>query len=252
MSESSSRVVVVTGGGQGLGRATAIAFSAAGYDVAVIGRTASKLEETVAVLGGRGLSVIADVTQPDQVRRAFSEIVAAFGGVDVLINNAASYSPFRFETAADDDIGRMISQSLVAPMYCIREALPLMRRRGAGDIVNISSQSADTPQPFMIVYGAAKAAIEALGRGLRNELRGEPYRIVTFQVGVIANSTVDPNWLRQKEDYLAALERSGIGPLFTFPGASPESLAASIVHVVSAPRDIYLETVVARGTGISP
>src|ERR1700722_17695349 len=112
MSES-RRVAVVTGGGQGLGRAIAIAFGAAGYDVAVIGRTSAKLEETVAMLGGRGISVVADLTSPNEVRAAFATIVESLGGVDVLVNNAANYVPFRFESASDHEITGMIAQSLL-------------------------------------------------------------------------------------------------------------------------------------------
>jgi meso-butanediol dehydrogenase / (S,S)-butanediol dehydrogenase / diacetyl reductase len=206
------------------------------------------LEETVDMLSGHGIRVVADLTDPNQVRAAFATVVKTFGGVDALINNAASYSPFPFEEATDDEISGMIAQSLVAPIYCMREVLPLMRRRGMGDIVNISSQSVDTPQPFMIIYAAAKGAIETLSRGLRNEYRGEPFRFITFQIGVVANSLIDPKWSRQRDRYIEAVERCGLDKTFIVPGASPQSLAASIVHAVTAPRDISIQLIEARGT----
>jgi NAD(P)-dependent dehydrogenase (short-subunit alcohol dehydrogenase family) len=247
MNESGKRVVVVTGGGQRLGRAIALAFGAADFDVAVIGRTAAKLDETVDMLSGRGIGVVADLTDPNQVRAAFATIVKSFGGVDALINNAASYTPFPFEEATDDQITGMIAQSLLAPIYCTRESLPLMRRRGMGDIVNISSQSVDTPQPFLVVYAAAKGGLEILARGLRNEYRGQPFRFITFQIGTVAGTHIDPNWTL-KDRFNEALERSGLDRTFIAPGASAQSLAASILHAVTAPRDVCIQSVEARGT----
>ena len=242
------RVAVVTGGGQGLGRETALAFSRAGHDVVIIGRTASKLEAVAAQMAGRCLPLVADLTDPDQVRAAFGRIGDTFGGIDVLVNNAASYRPFPFDTATDKDVIDMVSLSLLAPIWCTREALPLIRQRRLGDIVNISTQSVDFPQPLMIVYAAAKAALETLSRGLRYELVDEPIRVMVFQLGVVAGTQPEPDWLALQDRYVDGVTRAGIDRMFVFPGAEPSSIAASIVHAVTAPRDIYLETVVVRGT----
>ncbi|MAG34260.1 MAG: hypothetical protein CL908_25560 [Deltaproteobacteria bacterium] len=249
MSSRGSRVAVVTGGGQGLGRAIALALDRAGLDVAVLGRTRAKLDETVAMMSGRGMALVADHGDPDQVRTAFGEIAKALGGVDVLINNAASYSPFRVAEARDEQISDIMMNSLMGPIYCIRESIPLMKARGAGDIVNISSQSVETPQPYMTVYAAAKAGLETLSRGLRYELKGEPIRITTFQVGVISDTVENEDWEPDRRAKIhEAFDASGVGPLFIYPGSSSESLAASVAHVVTAPRDVCLQHVEVRGT----
>jgi NAD(P)-dependent dehydrogenase (short-subunit alcohol dehydrogenase family) len=241
------RVVAVTGAGQGLGRAIAVAFSDAGFDVALFGRTQSKLDAAATLLKGRSLSVVADLTAPDQVRAGFARMVEALGGLDVLVNNAGGFVPFPIDLGTDDEILNIVQQNFLAPIYCIREAIGLMRARGAGDIVNITSQSAQTPQPHMIVYGAAKAGVEALSRGLRAELRGEPIRVMTLQPGVIAGTELDPAWADRMQAYAAAQAKGGMEKTFAFPGASPQSIAAAIVHAVCAPRDICLQTIEARG-----
>ena len=248
MSTDEGRVAVVTGGGQGLGRAVALALDSAGLDVAVIGRTRSKLEDTVAMTSGRSMAVVADLGDPEQVRAAFHEIVEALGGVDVLINNAASYSPFRVDEASDEQLSDMMTNSLLGPIYCIRESIPLMKARGAGDIVNISTQSVESPQPYMTVYAAAKAGLETLSKGLRYELKGEPIRITAFQVGVIADTIDDEDWEPARRAQIhEAFDASGVGPLYVYPGSSAQSLANSVAHIVTAPRDVCLQYVEARG-----
>jgi NAD(P)-dependent dehydrogenase (short-subunit alcohol dehydrogenase family) len=247
MSQQAQRVAAITGAGQGLGRALAIAFSRGGYRVALIGRTLAKLEQTQSLLSGPSLLVTADLRVSAQVRSAFARIEAECGGLDVLINNAGSYSSFRFDQATDEEIHDAVNQNLIAPMWCIREAIPLMKRRGVGDIVDISTQSVDTPQPYMIVYAAAKAGLEALTRGLRNEFYGEGIRFLTVTLGVIADSVIDPKWFELKDAYLAALKRCGLEQTFVFPGATSESIAASVLHAIAAPRDIYLQQIDVRG-----
>jgi NADP-dependent 3-hydroxy acid dehydrogenase YdfG len=249
------RAALVTGAGQGLGRAVALALDAAGIAVAAVGRTRSKLDETVAQMEGRGLAVAADITDPDQVRRAFSEAEAAFGGVDVLVNCAAAYSPFPFPEASDAEITDMIAQSLTSAMFCMREAIAAMRRRGGGDIVNISTQSVEMPQPLMAVYGAAKAGVETLSQGLRWELKGEDFRFIICQIGIVAGTLIDeskPGFARHGAQAWALWEKTGIAQMYALPGTSPEGIAAAIVHAVTAPRDVYIQTLRLRGTELDP
>jgi NAD(P)-dependent dehydrogenase (short-subunit alcohol dehydrogenase family) len=180
------------------------------------------------------------------VRGAFATVERVFGGLDVLINNAGGFVPFPIERATDEDIARIIGQNLTLPIYCLREAIPLLRKREAGDIVNISSQSADTPQPHMIIYGAAKAGLEAISQGLRYELKGEPIRVTTLQPGVIQKTDFDPAWADRRESFRAAMNKAGLADTFIFPGSSAHSIAAAVVHAVTAPRDISFETIKVR------
>ena len=148
---SAPKVAIITGGGQGLGRGIAIALSAAGFRVAVLGRTLSKLEATAELCAGECLPLACDLIDPDQVRAAFAKVIEAYGRLDVLVNNAASYAAFDLTLARDDQIVDVVTQSLIAPIFCSRQAVIEMRKVGGGDIVNISTQSVLTPQPTMIV-----------------------------------------------------------------------------------------------------
>ena len=245
------KVAVVTGAGQGLGQATALALANAGMDIALVGRTRSKLEDTAAMLSCAYEIVTADLSDGRQVAGAFAQIMDAMGRVDVLINNAAIYSPFRLDTASDKQIESMIANSLTGPVFCLREAINCIRAGGrGGDIVNVTSQSVQMPQPYMVLYSAAKAALETMSRGLCNELRGEPFRITNFSVGVIRSDEASHIWTSPEfmEEVTGAFVKSGVAPFFTMPGATPASLAKAIVHAVTAPADIHLEQIDARGS----
>ncbi|MFC3173687.1 SDR family oxidoreductase [Novosphingobium bradum] len=245
------KVAVVTGAGQGLGRALAIALSEAGFKVALLGRTLAKLEATAALCPGECLPLSCDLIDPDRVREAFARIVARFGRVDVLVNNAASYAAFPLDGATDSQIIDVVHQSLVAPMFCAREAIARMRATG-GDIVNISTQSVISPQPLMIVYAAAKGGLEIFSRGLRNELRGENIRVLTVQLGVVAGTVVDDLAEDVRERYGQALRNAGLDRAFVFPGSEPADIAASVVHAVTAPRTTIIEDIVIRGLDQGP
>jgi NAD(P)-dependent dehydrogenase (short-subunit alcohol dehydrogenase family) len=241
------KVAIVTGGGQGLGRGVAIALSQAGYRVAVLGRTLTKLETTAQLCAGECLPVVCDLIDADQVRSAFATVVQIFGRLDVLVNNAASYAAFDLTEARDAQIVDVVTQSLIAPMFCARQAVIEMRKVGGGDIVNISTQSVLTPQPTMIVYSAAKGGLDVFSQGLRNEFRGENIRVLTVQIGVVADSALDTSDPEGAAKYMAGLQRAGLEKAFVFPGSSPADIAASIVHAVCAPRNTAIEDIVIRG-----
>ena len=242
-----SKVALVTGGGQGLGRGIAIALSQAGFRVAILGRTLAELEATALLCDGPCLPVACDLTDPDQVRSAFDRVVDGLGRLDVMVNNAASYAAFDLTESRDDQIVDVVTQSLIAPMFCARQAVIEMREIGGGDIVNISTQSVLTPQPTMIVYSAAKGGLDVFAQGLRNEFRGENIRVLTVQVGVVANSTLDTADPEGAAKYAAGLAKAGLEKAFVFPGSTPADIAAAIVHAVTAPRNTVIEDIVIRG-----
>lgn len=247
MTSGGSRIAIVTGAGQGVGRAVAIALADAGADVVAVGRTQAKLDSTLAAMSRPGLAFAADLKNPDAVRDLFACVMARCGGLDVLVNCAAEYRPFRLDEATDDQITGMIANSLTSTLFCIREAIPLLRRRGRGDIVTISSQSATLPQPFMLVYGGAKAALEAISQGLRFELSGEDLRIMTCQIGVVADTVPKEGFAQERARMRDLWRRTGVGPMYAYPGSRAEDVAAAVLHAIDMPRSSYLETIVLRG-----
>jgi meso-butanediol dehydrogenase/(S,S)-butanediol dehydrogenase/diacetyl reductase len=139
------KVAVVTGAAAGLGREIAASLARDGALVAILGRNADRLRQTAAELGLNVIAVACDIRDPVQVSGAFAKATATFGGVDILVNNAATYTPFLLEDASDGDLRATFDTNVIGPAFCIRAAVPAMRARGGGDIVNISSESVRHP-----------------------------------------------------------------------------------------------------------
>lgn len=176
-----SKVIVITGAGVGLGRALARQFVADGHSVALLGRTVSKVEAVAEELGDVALAVGCDVGQPDSVRNAFAAIEERFGRVDVLINNAAIFEPFKLADASDQQILGAVATNVAGPMLCARSAIPLM---GPGShIINVTSESVDMPFPHFSVYQSTKAGTERLSKSLAQELAADGIRVSTVRAG---------------------------------------------------------------------
>jgi len=229
----------------GLGRATAIALSKAGYEIAVVGRTLSKLEETASIIGGRSLPIQAELTRPDEVRTAFAKIDSAFGRLDALVNNAAAYRLCLMETVTDAQVDEVIDGTLKAPIYCIREAISRMRAVGGGDIVNVSSETLRLPAPYLLLYAAAKAGLECLTDGLRGELKGANIRFMVFQAGTMTESssaTGAEDHPELSKGFMDAFIGGGFAPHYT-AGVTPQSMAATIAHMITAPKEAIIDLV---------
>jgi NAD(P)-dependent dehydrogenase (short-subunit alcohol dehydrogenase family) len=183
---------VVTGASRGLGRAISEALAAQGACVAMLARGEAELRHAAASITN-ALPIACDLTDPNAVRAAFATIERRLGGADILINNAAVANPQPVEEA-DDRLAQLdVATNILAPLYCMRSAIASMRRRGRGDIINISSESVHTPYPFLSLYAATKAALETLTAGLQAELRGSNIRVAVFRSGRVAG-TISRDW----------------------------------------------------------
>jgi NAD(P)-dependent dehydrogenase (short-subunit alcohol dehydrogenase family) len=184
MAELEGRTALVTGASRGIGAAIARRFAAEGARVAITARTLDShdhlpgsLHETAAWIearGGRVEPIVADLADPDQLERIVEEATAAFGPIDILVNNAAAalYGPFEAVSTKRFQIGMNVN--VYAPWRLSQLVLPPMRQRREGWILNISSKSAVWPEgppwkPFdatNILYGSSKAALERMTVGL--------------------------------------------------------------------------------------
>jgi meso-butanediol dehydrogenase/(S,S)-butanediol dehydrogenase/diacetyl reductase len=178
-----SKVIVITGAGVGLGRALARAFIEDGHSVALLGRTAAKVEAVAEELGDRAMAVGCDVASPESVRTAFAAIAEKHQRVDVLINNAAIFEPFKVVDASDEQIFSAVTTNVAGPMLCAREAIPLMGR--GAHIINVSSESIELPFPHLSVYRSTKAAVERFSNCLMIELDPEGIRVTTVRAGAM-------------------------------------------------------------------
>jgi len=150
--------VVVTGGSRGIGRATALAFAAAGANVSICARGAEKLRQTEAELkahGGKTHGASCDLADGAQVARYVADAGAALGGIDVLVNNASGFG------SSDDEAGwaKSIDVDLMASVRASHAAIPLIERAGGGSIVHISSIAGLHSSARIAPYGAVKAAL---------------------------------------------------------------------------------------------
>ncbi|WP_052745232.1 SDR family oxidoreductase [Streptomyces sp. WM6386] len=221
MSALVGRTALVTGASQGVGRALSRALADAGARVGLLARPSPALDEAAKELGERGLPLPADLCDPDDVRAAFATVRREFGGLDYLVNNAATARPHRVEDSDDVSLDREIGTNLLGPLYTVREAVPLLRRSDVAHIVNLSSESTADPFPFLLVYAATKSALETLTRGLAHELRPDGIRCTLLRVGQTATGFKDDWDPEQLEKALHAWTVGGFRARVS--GAAPQS-----------------------------
>jgi NAD(P)-dependent dehydrogenase (short-subunit alcohol dehydrogenase family) len=179
-----SKVAVVTGGGSGIGRATALALLRDGWSVVVAGRRADALNETIAG-AANALAVPTDVTDSASVRTLFDQTVTTFGRVDLLFNNAGTGAPpIPLEDLTDEQWRRVIDSCLTGAFFCTREAVRVMKAQEprGGRIINNGSISAHTPRPNSAPYTAAKHAITGLTKS--TSLDGRSFGISCGQIDI--------------------------------------------------------------------
>jgi NAD(P)-dependent dehydrogenase (short-subunit alcohol dehydrogenase family) len=186
----STPVALITGAGRGIGRATAIELSRHGYQLALISRTPSELDETARLAGG-GEVIAQDVSAPGAAARLVASVVERFGRIDAVVH-CAGVAPARSIAEMSDEEWRLvIDTNLSAAFYLCRAVWRLFERQEGGVIVNVSSAAARDPFPGFAAYGAAKAAINVFGLSAARE--GAPAGI---RVHTIAPGAVETKMLR--------------------------------------------------------
>jgi NAD(P)-dependent dehydrogenase (short-subunit alcohol dehydrogenase family) len=240
----SGRVALVTGAGHGFGRAIAARLAAAGARVAVHYRAsrdgALAVVAEIRARGGEARAVAGDLTRDDDAARVFAEALEAFGGLDLLVNNAGSYplAGFLDVTAAQwDDV---VGANLKSAMLCTQAAARTMIRGGGGAIVNVSSISAFRPSLDLVHYSAAKAALEMLTRSSAVELGPRGIRVNAVAPGVVWREGIEEAWPEGVSAYRAKAPLGRIG--------QPEDVADACLFLASpAARWITGTTLVVDG-----
>jgi len=187
------KTIVITGAGAGLGSALARRFAGEGETVILLGRTYSKVQKLAEELGGPAFAVECDVSDPDSVRKAFAAIAERHPKIDVLINNAAIYEPFTIAEARDDQIQTIINTNLAGPIYCSREAIPMMEK--GAYIIHVGSEVIVEPFAMLSLYQCTKAGLERLSETMVKELTPLGIRVTTVRAGkMISEDKSAPNW----------------------------------------------------------
>jgi meso-butanediol dehydrogenase/(S,S)-butanediol dehydrogenase/diacetyl reductase len=223
-----SRVALVTGGGTGIGRATALALAADGFSVVVFGRREEPLAAVAAETGG--LAVVGDHCVPEDAARAVATAVEAFGGLHVVVNNAGVIRRnLRLHEVDVELWDELIALNLRGPYLVLHAALPeLLRADGDRCIVNVSSTLAVKPAPGIAPYAAAKGALISLTRALALEYAGDGIRcnvVLPASVKTALARTDRPNFDEIEGTMAAGYPLGRLG--------EPADVAAAIRYLVS-------------------
>ena len=199
-------VVIVTGAGRGIGRWVARSYAREGARVVVAERDETSGRETVELIiaeGGTARFIHTDVGIPDQIVRLMDETIRAFGGVDVLVNNAGfgrGASPYDLSVRDWDEV---IAVNLRGTFLCAREAARVMRQQGGGAIVNIASTRALMSEPDSEAYAASKGGIVALTHALAASLAPDRIRVNCISPGWIETGKYEALGEREHEQHFS-------------------------------------------------
>ncbi|NEO87072.1 MAG: SDR family oxidoreductase [Spirulina sp. SIO3F2] len=233
MSASSSpQRAIVTGASSGIGRATAIAFAQAGIDVALVSRSADKLQTVAAeiqALGGQAKAYPIDLANLPAIRQAITAVVADFQPIDILVNNAGmGYTGFLSDTPLQD-WQQVLDLNLTSALECTLGVLFHMRDRHKGIIINVASIAAKTPFPGWGAYSVSKAGLVAFSKTLAAEERANGIRVVAFCPGAVNTPIWDTDTVQADFNRAAML--------------TPEIVAQSILHTVLLPEQAVVEDI---------
>ncbi len=188
------RVVIITGGSEGVGAAVARRFAGAGARLVLAARGREKLERFAAELSGtRVLTVPMDVADEAACSELFRTVERELGAVHVLVNNAGYHRRGPVEAVEAADLGRMIDVNLRAPIVLSRLALPYLRKAGGGAIVNVASLAGRTPLPGAATYCASKFGLRAFTFALAEELAGSGIKVAAVSPGPIDTGFIMAN-----------------------------------------------------------
>jgi NAD(P)-dependent dehydrogenase (short-subunit alcohol dehydrogenase family) len=184
------KIALVTGGSRGLGRTMATALAQAGADVAITARTLASCEEPAAAIaeatGRRCKGFAAEVTSIDDVQRLADDVETAFGGIDVLVNNAGTNIRGQVDQLSEADWDSVIDTNLKGPFLCARAIGPRMVKRGWGRVINMGSTLSVIALPGRAPYASSKAGVMNLSRVLALEWAGTGVTVNTICPGPFA------------------------------------------------------------------
>ena len=178
------KIALVTGGGTGIGAAIAALFVREGAEVVISGRTAERLTDAASTMGAH--PIVADVAQEEAVAALFLQIAQRFGGVDVLVNNAGITGPVARAEALDlAEWDATMASNVRGTILCIKYAVPQMRQRGGGSIVNMSSLMGLRGYPMRSAYTASKFAVLGITEAVAQEVGVDNIRVNALCPGAV-------------------------------------------------------------------
>ncbi|MGD1915458.1 MAG: SDR family oxidoreductase [Phycisphaerales bacterium] len=239
MSDSIGKTVVITGASSGIGESTARKLASAGANIVAVARRKSRLDSLVADIeasGGKAIAVEADVTSLEDMQRAAKAAVDTFGGLDVWVNTAGVMPLSPVEMNRIDEWTWMVDVNINGVLNGVAAAQPIMRERGSGQFINVSSVAGHLVFPGAAVYCATKFAVRALSEGIRMESDGS-IRVTNISPGAIKTELAD---------HIAVPEVKEGVKQFTDIAIDANAIAEAIHYAVSQPSDVDVNEMIIR------
>ena len=237
------KIIVITGASSGLGEAAARHLSAKGATIVLGARRAQRinaLAEELSAGGAKALAITTDVTHSDQVKRLVDTAVEKYGRIDVMINNAGLMPLSPLERLKIEDWDRTIDVNIKGVLYGIAAALPHMKLRKSGHIVNVSSVAGHKVRPGSSVYAATKTAVRVLSEGLRQEVK--PYNIRTTIISPGAVRSELPDSITEPD------VNSDIHKFYDAVAIPADSFARAVAFAIGQPDEVDINEILYRPT----
>ena len=225
----SKKIALVTGGSTGIGAAIATRLAEDGFQVVITGRN----EKTLKTSAGQHAAisyVIADVSEPEDVKKTVAYIKDKFGRLDVLVNNAGIAPSLPLEQVTLEHFDTLFNINVRGLVDMTLNALPLLKK-SKGNIINISSVAGDKPMPGILIYSSTKGAVNTLTRGMARELASSGIRVNAVCPGPIETPIFDKMGLSKKEKAEMASNISQTVPMGRFGTA--DEVAATVAFLAS-------------------
>lgn len=247
--------VLITGASQGTGRATALMFAAAGWDVTLAARQADRLQavaDQIEALGRKAIALPTDVGDPDQVTTLVEKSIAAFGKIDALINNAGICLTGPMVNTSLEDWHRIFDTNFWGYVHTIQAALPAMLSAGKGSIINVGSIGGKMPMPNMTAYCASKYALTGMTETLRLELASKNIHVGIVHPGVINSDFLERAMFRGDDDKEVQSRQDQMSQALQSSLASqPEEIAKAIWKAVQKEQNEVVVGVSAIATNLN-
>ncbi|AUC85353.1 3-ketoacyl-ACP reductase [Polaribacter sp. ALD11] len=231
MKDLKNKKAIITGGGRGLGKATAIAFAKEGIDVAITGRNETVLKETVTELkkiGVNAMYAVFDVGNYDEVKASIKNIINEFGTIDILVNNAGIAAFGSFNEMKVNKWEQIIQTNVMGMYYVTKEVLPHLIENNVGDIINVASTAGLNGNANTSAYSASKFAVIGMSESLMKEVRKNNIRVCTLTPSTIASDMSIELGIANKDSEDSVLQ--------------PEDFAELIVAGLKLPRRAMLKS----------
>jgi NADP-dependent 3-hydroxy acid dehydrogenase YdfG len=241
MSNISGKVVVITGASSGIGEATARLLAENGAIVVLGARRTDRLEALASEIrsqGGRVEYQPLDVTKREQMEEFIGFAQSTFGRVDVILNNAGVMPLSPLESLKVDEWDRMIDVNIRGVLHGIAAGLPIMKKQGFGQFINIASIGAYTVSPTAAVYCATKFAVRAISEGLRQEVGGD-IRVTLVSPGVTESELVETISDEKGREEMKAFRRISI---------PASAISRAILYAIEQPADVDVSEIIVRPT----